>query len=141
MKKATMVNLVVAVCLLASVIGCSTLGKGPSDEELAMQVATKFSQAVVAKDLEGAMALVSESFFNQEAGDKATLSDYIKGAMDGGYFENGTCDLTGAEVTLEGDTATVYPIVLSSDMGSATVELELKKEKDGFMIVDLDAET
>lgn len=141
MKKATIVNLVVVVSVLALVSGCSTLGKGPSDEELAMEAATTFSQAVVSKDLEGAMAVVSEDFFNSDAGDKAALGDYIQGAMDAGYFENGKCDVTAAEVTLEGETATVYPIQMSSDMGAITVSLELKKEKGGFMVVDLDAET
>jgi hypothetical protein len=140
-KKTTIVNLVLAVFCVALVSGCAGMGKGPSDEELAMQTATAFSQALTAKNHEGVMATISEDFNDDEAGDKAGLGDYIQGAIDAGYFENGECDMANAQVTIEGDTATVYPIVLSSSMGSITIGVKMKKEKEGFMVVGLDVET
>ena len=136
--KQVMVIAVVMVLVIA--VGCATGPKGPTDEELVAAQALAFSEALMSKDLDGVMATVSEDFYHPEVGDKEALKDMVGQAIDAGYFDDGEMDMEGSETVVEGDTATVYPIVLSSGAGSVTIGLSLKKGEDGWMIVELDVE-
>ena len=52
-------------------------------------------------------------------------------AIDAGYLDGAEADLEEAETVIDGEEATVSPIVLSSSRGSMEFELSLAKEEDG----------
>ncbi|MDQ1256821.1 MAG: Nuclear transport factor 2 family protein [Candidatus Hydrogenedentes bacterium] len=137
-----------AVCILGLGVlaGCATGPKGPTDQELITQTVTQLKDALFAGDSEKLLACFSEDFSHYEVPDKQTLADYVQMGVDMGYIDqleeqNAVMEFAEAEIKIEGDTATMYPIEASADAGSVTVELTLKKEADGvWRIVTADVE-
>lgn len=133
-------KVMVTALVVVLVSGCAGLGKGPSDQELVMNQITALKEGLLAKDIDKVMGTISESFYHPEAGDKATIKEFLQQGIDMGYLDNGEVNLDNVKITIEGDTATAYPIEASSSAGSATAELKLKKEDKGWFIVGGDAE-
>lgn len=126
------------VVLLAVVAGCVT--KGPSDLEMVQSTTNTFVQGLVTKNVDAAMAVVSPDFYNPDAGDKAGLRTFIMDAIDQGYLDYAEADMTSVEYTIEGDKANVYPIVINSAAGSATIGLELTKKDGAWMVTGMEVE-
>jgi len=105
-----------------------------------MGQANAFFEALLAKNVDGLMATISEDFYHPEVGDKEALEDMVGQAIDAGYFDDGEMDIESAENVVEGDTATVYPVVLSSGAGSVTIGLTLKKAEGEWLVIELDVE-
>ena len=127
-------------CALASLVGCATGPKGPSDEDLIMQQVRAFVDDFLAGNVDNMLSYVSEDFSGERVADKASLAGYIQMGKESGRVEqipqmieehDGRIDLEMAEVVVEGDTAIVYPIEASADAGSVTVEMVYKKDPDG----------
>lgn len=132
-----------SVCCLAAVLmlcGCATGGKGPTDEEQIKGLVEGWKAAMVAQDIEKIMVAFSEKFTHYEAPDKAAMKDFIQSAIDMGYLEDAEINLDEMQVTIEGTTATVYPLSLSSAAGEVTLELTLTKEESGWHITGMDIE-
>ena len=72
--------------------------------------------------------------------DKDGLIEFMKFGKDEGYFDGVEVSMEDAEIEIDGATATVYPIDFVNDMGAVTVELKVQKEKDGWLITDMDIE-
>lgn len=147
MRKLAIFTSVLMVASVLLLTGCATTPKGPTDEELIMQTIQKMIDSVlVTGDTEALLSCFSEDFSHYEVPDKATLADYVQMGVDMGYLDqvkdqNVEIKLDEAKITIDGDTATVYPIDASADMGSVTVELTLKKEADGvWRIITADVE-
>ncbi len=138
MKRAALcVTLVLALVLIA---GCATSGKSAMTPE--QQIKAKIDAwkvALVAKDLKGVMANFSDKFENDEWGDKAGAERFIGDAIDAGYLDGVEIADKDAKTKIEGEKATVYPIDLSGSFGSITLELQLAKEKAGWMVVGVEA--
>jgi len=132
MKKSGIVTLAAAVALATTLYGCATLfgGGGPSDEELVAATLAEWKAGLEAQDIEKMMAQISEDF-EGERGGKSELNGFLEGAIDQGYIEGAEVDLEGAETTIEGETASVMGVGVETDMGGATMDMELKKEADG----------
>jgi len=127
---------VLGLVLLA---GCAGMGGGPSDEELVMQQVQALAADFKAVNADKLLDYISDDFENEHVSGKEELAERIQEAKDMGRIEeartlieenNGEIDLEDAEVTIEGDIATVYPILASADPGSVTVELTLQKDPD-----------
>lgn len=134
-KTVLLMSLALALVLLAGT-GCQLGPKGPSDEELIRTQLQTMKDAVFAGDKEKILSVFSEEFTHYEVPDKATLADYLQMGIDMGYLDqikdqNAVINLEDAKVTIDKDTATVYPIAASADMGSVTIEVTMKKEADG----------
>ena len=129
MKKATLVKMMVALVTVALVAGCAGTGKGPTDQELVNLKVKEFTDAVVAKNIDALAVSLSENFSHPEAGDKAGAKNFFKQAFESGYVEHAKFDFSNAKTKIEKDTANVYPLPITSDAGSATLGLTLKKEK------------
>jgi len=127
----------VGVVALVVVCGCAAFGKGPSDEELIGALVEKWKAAVIAQDIDAQMALLSEDFEGSE-GDKAETGEFMLQVKEMGYLEDAQVLLEEAELTIEGNTATVDPIEIETAMGVATVELTLTKEAAGWTITGMD---
>jgi len=137
MRKSIIMRFSVGIVVAMVVCGCAAFGKGPSDEELIGAVLEKWKAATVAQDIEAQTALLSENFEGSE-GDKAETKAFMQQVKDMGYLDDAEVTLEEAEITIEGDTATVYPIEIVTAMGMATVELELTKEDTGWMITGME---
>lgn len=121
----------VVLMTVALVGGCAMGAKGPSDEELIKVQVDTFKAALLEKNIDKLMTVVSENFYHPEVGGKAEAKEILTQGLDSGYTENGEVDLSQAKTEIKEDTATVYPITASSSAGSVTVGLTLKKEKVG----------
>jgi len=134
---------IAAVTLLAllafAVAGCVT-AKGPSDEELVKTAANTFIQGLVTKNPDAALTVVSPDFNHADAGDKAGLRNFIADAIDSGYLDDAEADMSATAYTLEGDKAKVYPVVINSAAGSATLGMELTKKDGAWLITGMEVE-
>jgi hypothetical protein len=139
-SKSSIVKGIVVLAALALVCGCAGMGKGPSDEELIKGQLETLKAGLLGKDFNKVVGTLSENFYHPEVGNKQAASDLIKQGIDSGFVDNGQIDLTKTKIKIEKDTATAYPIEASAPAGSATVQLNLKKEKAGWFIVGGDAE-
>lgn len=119
------------VVMLAVVVagGCAGSAKGPSDAELVKLQVENFKAALLSKNIDTVLACVSDKFYHPQVGDKSAARDFMQQGIDAGFTEGGQVDLSNMQVTIDKDTATVYPIVASAAPGSVTVGLTLKKEK------------
>lgn len=140
MKRHSLV-LLMAGCVLAAtlVTGCALFKKGPTPEELVMQKTQALANDFLAANADKILDYVSDSFTAERVPNKATLAEQLKKAKESGKVEqfaqfvkdqHGQVDLKEAKVTLKGNSATVYPITASADIGSVTVELTFKKDPD-----------
>jgi hypothetical protein len=123
---------------VALVVGCASAPKeppGPTDEELVAQVVQTWTDAIVENDLDKNMSVISESFSNAEAADKAAWRSYLEWIQGAGYLDGAEVDASGAETTIEEGKATVGPLVLSTAAGVFNLELSLAKEEGGWMVV------
>lgn len=140
MKRQTLTVTCAVVLTLMLAAGCSTVPKGPSDEELVKLQAQAFLQGLIDGDMDATMATVSDDFYNSAVGDKEEFKARAGEAVDAGYFEDAEMDLQDAEPLVEDSKANIYPCVLSSSQGSLTFDLTMAKEATGWMITELDIE-
>jgi len=150
MKRAAVFTSFICILSLALLVGCATGPKGPTDEELVMQQVQALIDDLFAGNVDNLLSYVSEDFYHYEAGDKASLADHLEQGKQMGYTENvpgwleeheAEVNLDQAVVTVDGNKATVYPIEISGDLGSVTVELGYQKDADGvWRIVEADVE-
>ena len=141
MKRLTLRNVLVGAVAAALVCGCASMGKGPSDEELVMDVINAWAATLPEQDMEKAMTYYSEDFEHYEYGDKEGLEDFLEDAAAMGYLDDAETNLDEVEIEIEENTATVYPIELTAAFGSGTIELTLTKEASGkWMITGMEVE-
>lgn len=150
MKKRAIFASVACVLSLVLLTGCAIFRKGPSDDELVMQQVQSLVDDLLAGNVDNILDYVSEDFSHRDVADKASLADYVEMGKDMGYIDDlpalieehdGEISLEDAEVTVDGDMATVYPIEASAIEGSVTVELTFKKDPDGvWRIIGADVE-
>jgi hypothetical protein len=134
MYKSVIVSLGAALFVVA-VSGCQILGGGPSDTDLVNATMTDWKAALIAHDMDKLMKTYSESYLNTEGGNKASVRDFISGAIEQGYLENTKVNLEGAEVTIEDDKAGVAPVEVTADGGAYVLDFKLQKEDKSWLIV------
>ena len=119
----------------ALVCGCATGVKGPDDRTLIMNTMNGWKAGIMAKNIEQIMAAYSEEFRDQEGRGVAEVREFIQGAIDEGYLDSATVDLDIAQVTINGDEATVSPIAVAGTRGSASLSMVLKKVNGAWLII------
>ena len=137
MRKSDFLKLAVGMVVVMLVCGCAAFGKGPSDEELIGTLLEQWKAAVIAQDIDAQMALLSDNFEGSE-GDKEETREFMLQVKEMGYLEDAQVLLEEAELTIEGNTATVSPIEIETAMGMATADLTLTKETTGWIITGMD---
>jgi ketosteroid isomerase-like protein len=128
------------MCLLAAamVTGCASVGPKVSDEDLIMDLVTQLKVALENKDIDGIMNTFSEDFYHHEVGGKEEGREMLQMALDAGYADNGEVSLDDMEIHMDEDgTASVYPIDLAADVGSISIEIVVKKEEAGWLILEV----
>ena len=139
MRKSVLLKVGAGVVVMVLVCGCAAFGKGPSDEELIEGMLDKWKAAGEAQDLDAQMALISEDFEGEQGG-KDDLKEFLLEAKDMGYLDDMEVIVDDVELKIDGTTATAYPLIIETGMGSATIGLELKKEAGGWMVTGMDME-
>jgi beta-fructofuranosidase len=144
------INLAAAtVVLLICGWACSPK-EGDAEAEVLMAM-RDWRAAMLAGDVDALLAAYSGDWGDHHGATKESLKNTYQGMKEkgaGGKFE---IDLSEAEVVVDGETATVTPVTLSSSAGSITHTHKLKKEADGvwrlirtdgidWEIIPLDAE-
>ena len=138
MTKSTVLNLGVAVLVGVLVWGCATTTKGPTDEELIMTGTQECLAAAKAQDIDGLIAHYSDDFYNYELGDKKGMKAFLEEAKSMGYLDGLEIDLEKAQTVIDGDTATVSPVIINGVFGTATIGFNLIKEGADWQITDME---
>lgn len=133
MKRLFVLTSVVALAA-AAIAGCAGAAKGPSDEELIKSTLSKWSDGIKSKNLDTILSCYSENFRDGDGRGKAEVRRFIADVIEAGYFEGADVLFDQSATNVDGNTATVTPITLKSDMGAVGIRLELGKEKDGWLI-------
>ena len=137
MGKSVIMNLGVVALAVVMLCGCQILGLGPSDEDLVNATMAKWKAALIAHDMDKFMETYSENYTNIEGGGKNSVREFVTGVIEQGYLDNLEVNLEDAQITIEGDMATVAPIELTSDTGVYVLEYnKLQKENGDWLIVD-----
>lgn len=131
MGKSAILGLCAAVIAAVLAGGCATGGKGPSNEELISAALNNWKTGMETKDLEKIKVTLSNDFNHYEWGNKDSMVSFLDTTFGQGDLDGAKVNLDTAKTTIEGDTATAYPVELSAAFGSATIEFSLKKESDG----------
>jgi len=138
MKRATIAISIAALVGAALMGGCATSGKGMTDEEIIAKLTEECITAALAKDIDTLLTYYSDDFSHYEFGDKAGLKEFLEGAKDMGYLDGLEVGMEQAETTIEGDTATIYPVVIEGPFGSTEIEFSSKKEAGTWKIIGMD---
>jgi ketosteroid isomerase-like protein len=128
-------NLGVAALAVIMICGCQILGFGPSDEDLVNATMANWKAALIAHDMDKLMETYSENYTNIEGGDKDSVREFIAEAIDQGYLDNTEVNLEDAQITIEGDKASVAPIELISDAGTYVLESTTLQKEDGIWLI------
>lgn len=113
--------------------GCATLG-GKSDEEMVMDVATEWKEAIVAQDIERIVACYSEDYEGGRGEDKAGMREFMENAIDGGMLDQMEISIEEVQVTVDGETASASNIELSWSEGGITLNFTLAKEGKAWLL-------
>ena len=138
MKRTTIAISIAALVAAAVLGGCATSGKGMTDEELAAKLTEESIAAILAQDLDKLLTYYSDDFSHYEFGDKAGLKEFLEGAKDMGYLDDIEVSMEQATTTIEGDTATIYPVIIEGTFGSTEIEFTSKKEGDTWKVIGMD---
>lgn len=138
MKRTTIAISIAALVAAALLGGCATGGKGMTDAEVLAKLTEESIAAVVAQDIDKLLTYYSDDFSHYEFGDKAGLKDFLEGAKDMGYLDDLEVSTEQAETKIEGDTATIYPVIIQGPFGATEIEFTSKKEGDTWKIIGMD---
>jgi ketosteroid isomerase-like protein len=119
---------VLVICVLSTIFsGCAT---GPSDEEVISKAMVGWKAAFHAKDVDKMMGEYSEDYAGQNGEGKEAVREFLVYMKNEGEFENAKMNTDETEIEIEGEKATVGPILYTGNWGEVRFIRELKKEED-----------
>jgi len=116
--------------LFALAAGCEMTG-GLSDEAQLNTALGQWKSALEAQDIDKIMEPYSDDYEGERGEGKEGVRQFLSGMMDEGALEDVEMDISEAEIKIEGDKATVGPIIYAGDWGEIEMMRILKKESDG----------
>ncbi len=123
--------MVVIAMILSLCIGGATM-KGTTPEKEVVIMLADCQAAFKAGDLEKIMDCYSNDFTDTQGANKDMVRSSFEGMVAQGTLQSITIlDLEEGAITVNGDTATVTPLVINSPIGEITYHCTLKKETDG----------
>lgn len=123
-------------------VGCATTksAKGPSDEEQIAALQQACLDAVAANDVDALLSLFADDFDNSYLGNKTAFASFLQMAKDQGYFDGIEIDMAGAALTLEDDSALLYPVAVEGSFGFVTIGFDAQKRNGEWLITGMDLE-
>jgi hypothetical protein len=87
-------------------------------------------------DVDKVLALYSDKFSSYEYGDKSGLGTFLKDAKSQGDLEGIAVDTSKAKIKSDDKkgTTSVSGIEVKAKFGSASIDLDMAKEKDAWLI-------
>jgi len=114
MTRARLCGMLATLLSAAVLTGCAAMGSGgPTDQELALKVLKDYEAAIAAYNGDAAMALLADDYEGWRGSGKEGIVRLVDMMKERGAVMH--LDLSGAVVTVEGDTARVSGVV--SQMG------------------------
>jgi len=95
----------------------------------------EWKAAMVAKDLDKLMATFSENYLSSRGSGKDAMRERMAGAIERGFLDSAEVNIEDAQITIEGDKATLSPVEFTSDRGTMALEYTLQKENGAWLIV------
>ncbi len=129
MGKSQIAVLLVAGMLVAAA-GCEMAG-GLSDEAQLTAALGQWKAATEAQDIDKIMEPYSEDYEGGRGEGKEGVRQFLSGMIEEGAMEDIDMDISEAEINIEGDKATVGPIIYAGNWGEIEMKRILKKESDG----------
>lgn len=127
MRTSVVLRVFVIFVLSTIMSGCAT---GPSDEEIISNSMTGWKAAFHAKDVDKMMTEYSENYAGENGEGKEAVREFLVYMKNDGAFENAKMNTDEAEIEIEGENATVGPIVYTGNWGEVRYIREMKKEED-----------
>jgi hypothetical protein len=131
---------VLAVLLAVAVAGCATMSnKPPVDQKAGVKkVMEQWKTAMEAKNVDEVMNLLSpKAFKSPEFGGYAEFKDNLGKFIADGKLDNAKIDLDTAQITVEDEKATVYPVGIKAAFGEGTLSFQLRREEGKWLIVNM----
>jgi ketosteroid isomerase-like protein len=128
MKKSVIMKLGVVVLAAVLFSGCQT---GATDEAQLTAALGQWKVALEAQDLDKMMEPYSDDYEGESGEGKEGVRQFLSGLIDEGALEDIDMDISEAEINIEGDKATVGPILYAGSWGEIEMMRILKKEADG----------
>ena len=110
----------------------------PKDAETIKADSAALLDAFKKKDITKVLSHYSEKFTSPKLANKAAVKDLLDMATNSGYFDNLEVDDKASKVTVDGDKATVGPIVMKGSFGEATNVFHLNKVDGKWLITGQD---
>jgi ketosteroid isomerase-like protein len=134
MKKPIILNLSF-LFFAATFCGCQTPVEALSDEQLIDKTMVEWEAAFEAGDLNRLIALFSEDYVSSSGSSKLAMRERMAGAIQRGALEDAKVGISGAELTIIGNTASYGPVKITTDKGTLALEYTLRKENGKWLIV------
>ncbi|MHC4722351.1 MAG: YybH family protein [Planctomycetota bacterium] len=128
MGKSQIAAMLVAGMLVAAA-GCEMGGLG--DEAQLTAALGQWKAATEAQDIDKMMEPYSDDYEGDRGEGKEGVRQFLSGMKDEGALEDIEVDISEAEIEIEGDEATVGPIIYAGNWGEVEITRTLKKESDG----------
>ncbi|MHC4070296.1 MAG: YybH family protein [Planctomycetota bacterium] len=116
--------------LVVSMAGCQA-----AQEQNIRTALVKLQDAYAKQDIDGIMAVYSEDYRGQQGGQKEQLREYFEWMVFQGYFSSTRINIEDVQIEVEGDTATVAPVIYTGDWGRMDFKTVFKKEGSTWRVI------
>jgi hypothetical protein len=121
----------IAVSMMTVLVcGCALVG-GPTPADEILVTLAEYHTAEKAGDVEQMLVVISDDFSNSQGATKPMLRGFLNALAAQGVLQTVSVDLAKCEITVDGDSAILEPIVYTSSMGLASYSYKMRKEADG----------
>jgi ketosteroid isomerase-like protein len=104
---------------------------GLSDEAQLTAALGQWKAATEAQDIDKMMEPYSEDYEGGRGEGKEGVREFLSGMKEEGALEDIDMDISEAEIEIDGDEATIGPIIYAGNWGEIEMVRTLKKESDG----------
>jgi ketosteroid isomerase-like protein len=132
LRKTLTLGVLAALLALVYVAGgCAMLKRGPSDKDLLSELLKAYETALVEGDADKLISLYSEDYESLDGTDYEEAMTRLRRIVP--MFEEWSIEVGTAEtqISVEGDTATLSPVILDTPRGEMTLTMFAAKEAGG----------
>lgn len=132
---------VFAVMAMLVFAGCATLSNRPPVDQKAdvMKVMEQWKHGMETKNVDELMATLSKtSFSSVDFGGDTDVLINTKNSIAEGSLDDAQVSFDKAQITVEDEKATVYPVHMKAKIGEAVFSFQLKREDDEWFIVNME---